>query len=548
MAFARLLFSILFPVFLATAALADGQRVILVLDASGSMWGQIGSKSKMDIAKQVVGKVIGSWKPEDELGLVAYGHRRKGACDDIETLIPPGPLDQGSYMSSVRGLSPKGKTPMTQAVRQAAEALKFTEKQATVILVSDGIETCDPNPCAVAEELEKLGVGLTVHTVGFGLDDKGAVEQLKCLAEKTGGISVIAENADELESALNKTVEAQPAPAPEPAAPAFNVTGHVVMAEGVELPAPWNQPVWTFTQAAADGGKGAYIRTEYGANFKASFDKPGAMIATVATDLAEVSIPADLAAGGTLALEANLNAGIVQFKGLMDAATPLSNDGAVWVISRADGTYVGTDYGKGPRKLLSAGDYKVKLEDGQASAEQAFSVAAGQTADLTVTLGAGVVNYTATYDGAQPAGDGVVVELLKPADISGNRQHISTEYGPAKQFRAAAGDYVLKASLGLAVTETPVKIEAGKAVTVPVSLNAGFMAVTAASATRIEIMSGEAGIDGSRKHLYTEYSGTLNIAGPPGSYRAVAFGDGDAVLGEKDFTVAVSQRSEVTVP
>ncbi len=62
---------------------------------------------------------------------------------------------------------------MTQAIRQAAEALKYTEKQATVILVSDGIETCDPDPCAVADELEKTGVGLTVHTVGFGLDDKG---------------------------------------------------------------------------------------------------------------------------------------------------------------------------------------------------------------------------------------------------------------------------------------------------------------------------------------------------------------------------------------
>lgn len=547
MAFARLLFSFLISVFLATAAQADGQRVILVLDASGSMWGQIGSSSKMDIAKQVVGKVIGTWKPDDELGLVAYGHRKKGACDDIETLIPPGPLDKGSYMASVRGLSPKGKTPMTQAVRQAAEALKFTEKQATVILVSDGIETCDPNPCAVAEELEKLGVGLTVHTVGFGLDDKGAVDQLKCLAEKTGGISVIAENADELESALTKTVEAAPAPPPAPAAPEFNVTGHVVMAPGVELPAPWNQPAWSFTQAV-NGEKGAHIRTEFGANFKANFETPGAMIATVGTDFAEVSLPADLAAGGTLALEANLNAGIVQFKGFMDAATPLSNDGAVWAISRADGSYVGTDYGKGPRKLLTAGDYKVKLEDGQAAAEQAFSVVAGQTVDVTVTLGAGIINYSATYDGAQPAGDGIVVELLKPADISGNKQHISTEYGPAKQFRAAAGDYILKASLHLAVTEAPVKIEAGKAVTVPVSLNAGFMAVTAANTARLEIMSGEAAIDGTRKHLYTEYSGTLSIAAPPGTYRAVAYGSDGAVLAEKDVTVTVGQRSEVTVP
>ena len=195
MTFARLVATFLLSLFLATAASAEGQRVILVLDASGSMWGKIGGNTKIDIAKEVVGKVVGKWKAEDELGLVAYGHRKKGACDDIETLIEPGPLDAGAYMAAVKAISPKGKTPMTEAIRQAAEALKYTEKKATVILVSDGIETCDPDPCAVADELEKAGVGLTVHTVGFGLDDKGAVAQLKCLAEKTGGISIIAENA-----------------------------------------------------------------------------------------------------------------------------------------------------------------------------------------------------------------------------------------------------------------------------------------------------------------------------------------------------------------
>ncbi len=218
MAVFRSLFVVLFAVLMLATAQAEGQRVILVLDASGSMWGQIDGRAKIDIAKEVVGKVISTWKPEDEIGLVAYGHRKKGECNDIETLIEPGALNADGFMSAVKALSPKGKTPMTQSVRQAAEALKFTEKQATVILVSDGIETCDPDPCAVAAELEKMGIGLTVHTVGFGLDDKGAVAQLACLAEKTGGIAVIADNAGELEDALNKTVKTEPPPPPpEPA-------------------------------------------------------------------------------------------------------------------------------------------------------------------------------------------------------------------------------------------------------------------------------------------------------------------------------------------
>ena len=183
----RVSLALVFSSILSFSALAEGQRVILVLDASGSMWGQINGKAKMDIAKDVVGKVLSTWKPEDDLGLVVYGHREKGSCTDIETVWQPAPLNIDEYMAPVIALSPKGKTPMTKAVRQAAEALKYTEQKSTVILVSDGLETCGEDPCAVARELEKSGVALTVHTVGFGLDDKGAVAQLKCMAEETGG-------------------------------------------------------------------------------------------------------------------------------------------------------------------------------------------------------------------------------------------------------------------------------------------------------------------------------------------------------------------------
>ena len=142
------LFTMLIP-----AQAQEGGRVVLVLDASGSMWGQIDGKTKMEIAKDVVGSVVGSWKPEDELGLVAYGHREKGSCADIEVLREAGPLDGADYMLAVNALNPKGKTPMTAAVRMAAESLKFTEKKATVILVSDGSETGDVDDSAGAREL-----------------------------------------------------------------------------------------------------------------------------------------------------------------------------------------------------------------------------------------------------------------------------------------------------------------------------------------------------------------------------------------------------------
>ncbi|MCB1576320.1 MAG: VWA domain-containing protein, partial [Xanthomonadales bacterium] len=144
-----LLFSLLF----ATSSMA-GENMMLVLDASGSMWGQIGGKTKVEIARETVAEVLGNWKSENALGLVAYGHRRKGDCSDIETLIEPGPLDRAAFMATVNGLNAKGMTPLSAAVRHAAETLRSSERKATVILVSDGEETCNLDPCAVGAELE----------------------------------------------------------------------------------------------------------------------------------------------------------------------------------------------------------------------------------------------------------------------------------------------------------------------------------------------------------------------------------------------------------
>lgn len=551
MRFARICFVLFFSILASITAQAEGQRVILVLDASGSMWGQINGTAKMDIAKDVVGKVISGWKPEDEIGLVAYGHRKKGACDDIETLITPGTLDAGQFMSTVKALNAKGKTPMTQAVRQAAEALKFTEKQATVILVSDGIETCDPNPCAVAEELEKMGIGLTVHTVGFGLDDKGAVDQLKCLAERTGGMAVLAENAEELEGALKQTVEAkveEPAPTPPPAVDEFNLHGHVVMAAGVELPEKWNQPSWTF-HTAKDMQEGEYLSTEYGANMKGKLTASGPLLATIQSGRAKVLVPFTLDKDGKANIEADLDAGLVDFKAMVDDQTPMDNDGAAWTFSTAAGEYIGTEYGKTQLMMFNAGDYKVKLDDRQASAESTFTVVAGKTVEKVVSLGAGTVRVNLTYTpGGDKAPDGTAVELRKPAGLDGEGERLATEYGSKKIFRAPAGDYVIVAIINLARAEIPVKIESGKELVVDLSLNAGFLSVREASGATINILAGEANLEGKRKRLTTEYGGKLDYVMGAGAYRVQAIGAGDVVLGEKDITIVAGKRLEVTLP
>jgi Ca-activated chloride channel family protein len=156
---------------------AQNEKSILVLDVSGSMWGVIDGKSKIEIAREVVSDLLKTWPSNKDLGLVAYGHREKGDCADIETVIPVGKLEQQSFDQKVRSLVPKGKTPMVASIRQAAEALKYSEDAATVILVSDGEETCEADPCAIAKELEAKGVNFTAHVIGFDLKNAGKVAE-----------------------------------------------------------------------------------------------------------------------------------------------------------------------------------------------------------------------------------------------------------------------------------------------------------------------------------------------------------------------------------
>lgn len=199
----------LFAIFLTLAFSASAQErpnTILVLDGSGSMWGQIDGINKIVIAREVIGTLLDDFPADENLGLTVYGHRTRGECSDIETIIAPGTGNIEAIRNAVNGVNPRGKTPMTDAVIAAAESLRYTEERATVILVSDGIETCHPDPCAAARALEQAGIDFTAHVVGFDVTDPAALAQMECLAAETGGTFTTAANADELTDALAAVV------------------------------------------------------------------------------------------------------------------------------------------------------------------------------------------------------------------------------------------------------------------------------------------------------------------------------------------------------
>lgn len=227
---------------LAPALAQDKPGTILVLDASGSMWGQIDGVNKIVIAREVVSGILADFPADEPLGFVTYGHRERGQCSDIQTVIEPAPGTANEIVRIVDGLNPRGMTPMTDAVIAAAQSLRHTEQVATVILVSDGIETCNPDPCAAARELERAGIDFTAHVIGF--DVRGEAEallQMQCIASETGGRFLTADNAQELTEALQQVVAA-PAALPS----STELTLRAVM-DGEDGPLVETPITWTFS-------------------------------------------------------------------------------------------------------------------------------------------------------------------------------------------------------------------------------------------------------------------------------------------------------------
>ncbi|WP_069298990.1 vWA domain-containing protein [Neptunicoccus sediminis] len=243
------------------SAVQAADDVVIVYDASGSMWGQIDGTSKVEIAREVLADLVNDWDAETNLGLVAYGHRSKGDCTDIETLISPAPVDRGSFIDTVNAIRPVGKTPISASIQHAADLLAYRDNPATVVLISDGVETCNADPCALSAQLAKQGVKFTVHVVGFDLDD-AAQASLSCIADNTGGMFVPAGNADELHNALAQVQDAmvvEPEPTPEPVIPEVILTAPAQVTTGATFDVAWDKTInssdfITIVPAGADEG------------------------------------------------------------------------------------------------------------------------------------------------------------------------------------------------------------------------------------------------------------------------------------------------------
>jgi Ca-activated chloride channel homolog len=192
------------------------EDAMVVFDASGSMSGNetLGipnSRARIDEARSALAQVLPNATKFRRIGLVTYGPGPWNQCN-VKLEFKPTANAAGPIMNTVNAIVPAGKTPLTQGIEEAAEALDFRTKPGVVVVITDGEETCGRSPCELGKQLHAAGYKLTVHVVafryeGYSWTGGNSVMDLKCVAEENGGLYVKANGEEELVEALEKTLD-----------------------------------------------------------------------------------------------------------------------------------------------------------------------------------------------------------------------------------------------------------------------------------------------------------------------------------------------------
>lgn len=196
---------------MAAGAQAQASRsVAVILDASGSMKAALpDGKTRMAAAKVAVAEFANGLASDTRVALWAYGHQSPTSrkdCKDTSLLTPFNASSQNkaAIIEQARSLEPQGYTPITYSLTLAARDLDREESaQRTIVLVSDGKETCQCDPCAAAQALAEADAKLVVHTVGIGVDSVTR-SQLQCIARVARGSYYDANSTSELTRALGQ--------------------------------------------------------------------------------------------------------------------------------------------------------------------------------------------------------------------------------------------------------------------------------------------------------------------------------------------------------
>lgn len=194
----------------------DNYNIEIILDASGSMANVINGKTRMELAKESIRDFVSQVPEEANVSLRVYGHTGTGdesdkaaSCSAIEEVYERGPYDNGKFEEALNKFEPAGWTPVAGALESAKESfagLNGEENTNLIYLVSDGIETCDGDPVAMAKSFADSDIAPIINVIGFNTDAE-AQKQLQEVAKEAKGVFTNVTSGEQLAEEFKQTEE-----------------------------------------------------------------------------------------------------------------------------------------------------------------------------------------------------------------------------------------------------------------------------------------------------------------------------------------------------
>jgi hypothetical protein len=447
----------------ATAQGADTKpNVILILDSSRSMWGQIGGVNKVVSARKAISLIARELEGQLNLGLVSYGHRQATGCNDIQLMLNPGQHKASEFIKIVNSIKPKGSTPIAASLIKAAKAARYKERRTSLILIADGLDNCNANPCDTAAELKRDGKDLIIHAIAFDAKQKNKLTALRCVAENTGGTFASATN----ESELVESVRA-----------AFKVAMTPPMPKISAAPQPMEVATQAQESIQQETAQGTMPKSDALTTGSVTQTPPAAQATPSATPQPSKTAQATAKATKATPQQALANAGdsvpVTLSARTVENGTIIKS-GLVWWIYKnnktKDGKYqlVETFRDATPTAALPPGSYRIAAAYGKVNLIKDIEVTSGRALQEIFILNAGGLRLSAvTLKGTTIPPNSVRYDLFADeteSDQFGNRKIILRDAKPGVVLRLNAGAYHVVSTYGdaNAVVRADVTVEPGR--------------------------------------------------------------------------------------
>lgn len=480
------------------AQAADPPSVIVVVDGSGSMWGAFDATrhGKSVLVREALRAALAKTNPQTRIGLAAFGHRRAGDCNDVEIVLEPAAHGTDKFLGPLAQINPRGRGPLTLALREAAKALPQDSGPGRLLLIHDDADNCHADLCEAAGEFKSAGV--EVHVVGVGTKPAD-MAKMACLPSTTGGRHFNAQNAAEVTSFVEEALRlasqatgarrplaARPQAAlvaPPPPIPASGPPALHLRAVPAPNTAPLDAPLrWIVSAAGGPGvalfngwAKNPSVPVKAGSYIVEVSNGPVTAQQTVAVGDRPVAATLVLGAGR---VDAQIRAQKINV--LLDSAIiAFSKAGAEGKKDGLSAAPVAVFKGGEASALLPAGRYTVSAEVGQLRMEKTATVAAGQTVPVELVLNAGrLLLTTGARNAADPLGNAIFLILEDDPDAPSGRREIARSAANPAEFILQPGTYYAVARQGSLEARERLAVGAGDVITRTLSAPSGRLSLS----------------------------------------------------------------------